>query len=324
MRPPDFWLSSASIRSDLLAPLGAVYGCISASRARRPSTWTAPVPVICVGNVVLGGAGKTPVCRDIAARYRRMGRHPHILSRGYGGTVAGPAQVDPGIHIASDVGDEPLLLARDTPTWVGSDRTASAKCAVDAGADVLIMDDGFQNPGLEKTRNLLVFDSATGVGNGRVFPAGPLREPLAGALARADVLVYVGPGQPVPPSDWSGPVFGATVTATEDGPAALKGQRIIAFAGIGRPDKFFETLRNMGAELVRTRPFSDHHPFRRDEITGLMADAEREGCTLMTTEKDHVRLPADLAASISALPITLHWDDTNALDAFLGDALVEA
>lgn len=324
MRPPNFWSSAASIRSDLLSPLAALYGCATATRARRPATWTAPVPVICVGNVVLGGAGKTPVSQSIAARFRTDGRTPHILSRGYGGRIRTTTAVNPSSHTAADVGDEPLLSARYTPTWVGANRIASAKCAIDAGADVLIMDDGFQNAHLAKTRSLLVFDAGFGIGNGRVFPAGPLREPLPGALARADALVYIGNKEPTPPEAWTGPVFRAKVEVDSRAREYLSGRRLVAFAGIGRPEKFFDTLRAQDAELIRTIPFADHHAYRRDEITGLIAAAKQSNADLMTTEKDHVRIPNDLAKAVMKLPITLDWDDGSALDAFLADALKAA
>ena len=323
MRPPEFWSQAVSIRSDLLAPIGVLYGRATQSRAARAPTWTAPVPVLCIGNVTLGGAGKTPVCRDIAQRLKDLGWVPHILSRGYGGTLGGPLQVETQAHNASDVGDEPLLLARDAPTWIGADRTITAKHAVDAGADILIMDDGFQNPGLSKTRSLLVFDSTKGVGNNRVFPAGPLREPLRGAFERANGLIFMGDGHPNIPEPWAGPILQANVRPDDRTVQSLKRKPVTAFAGIGRPDKFFDTLHIAGINVSRTFAFSDHHAYRRDEITGLIAIAEDDDSVLVTTEKDHVRLPSDLSQRVVSLPIALQWSDNALLDQFLADMMDE-
>ncbi len=321
MRAPEFWRAPASLRADALTPLGDLYGAITASRALRQPKWTAPVPVLCVGNVMVGGTGKTPVCLDLAARLHAMQRTPHFLTRGYGGAAKGPLRVDHRLHTAADVGDEALLLAQAAPTWVGGDRAASAKCAVDAGSDVLVMDDGFQNPGLAKTASLLVFDGGYGIGNGKVFPAGPLREPLTGALKRAHAAVIIGDGDLAELDGVSGPVLRAAVKADPVRARALAGKPVIAFAGIGRPEKFFQTLRDIGADVRRAVAFADHHPFRRDEIKGLIAAAQADNAALVTTAKDHVRLPNDLMPKVETLPVTLNWQDGALLSSWLGDSV---
>jgi tetraacyldisaccharide 4'-kinase len=282
------------------------------ARPARP----APVPVICVGNPTLGGAGKTPAAIAIAHLLREAGQKPCFLSRGYGGTAARePTLVDPARHRADDVGDEPLLLARFAPAVVARDRFAGAALACRTGAEVIVMDDGFQNPDLFKDRSILVVDGPRGIGNGRVFPAGPLRAPLAPQLARAQALLLVGEGtagELVAAAARSRglPVFHGRLEPDEKTLAALRGQRVLAFAGIGHPDKFFATLRDAGIAIGAQAPFPDHHRYRRAEAQDLIARAEREGLVLVTTEKDLARLSgqedvAALAKVARALPVRL-------------------
>lgn len=315
MREPSFWWRTAGAIADMLSPIGAIYGTAVAMRMARPGR-AVPIPVICVGNLTLGGAGKTPTAIAVAQILRAAGRQPYFLSRGYGGTAARePTLVDPAHHRAQDVGDEPLLLARIAPTMVARDRFAGAAVASRIGADTIVMDDGFQNPGLYKNRSILVVDGARGIGNGRVFPAGPLRAPLAPQLARAHGLLLVGEGeageQVATAARANGlPVFHGRLEPDGESLAGLRGQRVLAFAGIGHPEKFFTTLRIAGIEVAATSPFPDHHRYRRAEAQELIERAEREGLVPVTTEKDLARLSgqedvAVLAKVVRVLPVRL-------------------
>jgi tetraacyldisaccharide 4'-kinase len=289
-----------------------------------------PVPVICVGNLTAGGSGKTPTALALLHLLTaRANGHPvaHALLRGYGGTMAGPVRIDIQRHIASEVGDEALLLARAAPTWVAHDRVAGALAAASAGARVIVMDDGFQNPSLAKTLSLLVVDGATGFGNGRVIPAGPLRESIKSGLARADAVIVVG-------TDSAGvipavtrmqshlPILAARLVPGDS--TAFKGQRVYAFAGIGRPEKFFATLAETGAEVVGRRAFDDHHAFALTDLATLEAEARSLNARLVTTEKDYVRLDALAQRRIAALPVELAFDDPIAINALIEPLLTRA
>jgi len=322
MREPAFWWREPGLASRLLTPLAALYGAVAARRMRRPGQ-RARARVVCVGNLTVGGAGKTPTAIAAARLLRDAGADPAFLTRGYGGQLAGPVMVAP-THAAADVGDEPLLLARVAPTVVARDRVAGAAAAVAAGADTIVMDDGFQNPSLDKDLSVLVVDGRRGIGNGKVIPAGPLRAPLAAQLARAHALLVVGePG-------WS--ARGVIAAAQKAGrslltgrlvpdpaaAAALKGARVLAFAGIADPDKFFATLRDAGIAVVATRRFADHHLLSATQANELIAVADQSGLTLVTTEKDHARMTGDpalatLAARAQTLPVTLDIDKAGAL-----------
>jgi tetraacyldisaccharide 4'-kinase len=326
MREPSFWWRDAGVASSLLAPLAAAYGAVAGARLRRRGR-RAGVPVICIGNLTVGGAGKTPTALAVARILAAAGERPAFLSRGYGGTLAGPRQVDPLRHRAAEVGDEPLLLARIAPTVVGRDRVAGAGMGVDAGASVIVMDDGFQNPSLVKDAAVLVVDGRRGIGNGRVIPAGPLRAPLADQLARAHALVVVGAfprvtGVLVEARARDIPVLEARLQPDAGVIAALGSARVLAFAGIGDPQKFFATLADAGIAVGATRSFPDHHRYTRAEAQGLCDDADRAGLALVTTEKDLVRLAGDeavaqLAARAHALPVTLALDDEEVLRSLL-------
>src|SRR5690242_5245426 len=237
---PEFW-AHRGLLSTVLEPAAWVYGQAAAARQRWTTPWRAPVPVICVGNLVAGGAGKTPVALSLAQRLAKRGRRVHILSRGYGGRSPGPLAVDPARHTAADVGDEPLLLAEVAPTWVARDRVAGAKAAIAAGAELLLLDDGFQNPTFAKDLSLVVVDGGYGLGNGRVLPAGPLREPLPRGLARADAIVLMGEDSAgVAPITAEKPLCRARLVP--ENPGEVAGRTVVAFAGIGRPEKFFATV----------------------------------------------------------------------------------
>jgi tetraacyldisaccharide 4'-kinase len=322
VREPAFWWRDAGLAAGVLAPLAALYGTVAARRLTREG-WRAGVPVVCVGNPTVGGAGKTPLALAVVRMLQDAARAPVLLSRGYGGTLSGPVQVDPARQSARDVGDEPLLLARAAPTIVARDRVAGARAARDANANVIVMDDGLQNPSLVKDFSILVVDARRGIGNGKVIPAGPLRAPIAAQLARTDALVVVGQsaeGQAAfsqaafsQPGVHT-PIFRASLVPDGGFIATLVGQRVLAFAGIGDPDKFFATLRNCGIALAATRSFADHHRYTAAEAQALCEHAEREGLTLVTTEKDLARLQgegavAGLAARAQALPVTAVLED---------------
>ena len=314
MREPSFWWRKEGLTSGLLSPLAAVYGAVAAQRMARPGR-TAGIPVLCVGNLTLGGAGKTPAAIAVARILDAAGRRPFVLSRGYGGALPGPVQIDRARHRAAEVGDEPLLLARFAPTMVARDRAAGADAARAAGASSIVMDDGFQSSGLHKDRSILVVDGRRGIGNGQVFPAGPLRAPLASQLRRAQALLVVGAGTAgdrvaTAAQAHGPPVFHGRLEPDAQALAVLQGRPVLAFAGIGDPDKFFTTLRDAGIDVRVALPFADHHRYRRFEARELIERAEREGLVLVTTEKDLARLVgqddvAALAAVAQALPVTL-------------------
>jgi tetraacyldisaccharide 4'-kinase len=333
MREPAFWWREPGPASALLAPLAAAYGMVARlrleGRGRRGDA-----PVVCIGNPTIGGAGKTPTALTVARMLAAAGERPAFLSRGYGGRLAGPLQVDPDRHHAGDVGDEPLLLARVAPTIVARDRVKGADMAGAAGASVIVMDDGFQNPSLAKDVSLLVVDAGRGIGNGRVIPAGPLRAPLAAQVARAQAVVAVGrSGRTADVIAEAAarniPVLQARLQPDAGVLAALGRGRVLAFAGIGDPAKFFATLRDAGIAVTATRSFPDHHRYTRAEAEALCEDADRAGLALVTTEKDLVRLAGDeevaqLAGYARALPVTLVLDDADALALLLRERLAGA
>lgn len=318
MRPPAFWTGRpSSPAARMLAPLATLYGAVAARRLAQPGAFGA-VPVICVGNFTIGGAGKTPTALALADMLSQMGHRPAFLSRGYGGWLAGPVRVEPGRHDAAEVGDEPLLLARQNLTVVSRDRPAGARLCGKAGATVIVMDDGLQNPSLSKDLSFAVVDGASGIGNGRCLPAGPLRAPLRAQWPLVDAVVVVGPGEPglavARLADARGtPVLGASLRPDPAIAARLAGRRVLAFAGIGRPEKFFTTLRECGAILDDVQAYADHHAYATRDVAGLIDRARRNELMLVTTEKDLVRLrrlvPATLAETVTALPVRLVFDD---------------
>ncbi|MDR3435902.1 tetraacyldisaccharide 4'-kinase [Telmatospirillum sp.] len=308
MRAPGFWLTGGPM-SAALAPLGWAWEWGSRLRGAWTTAYRPNIPVICIGNVVAGGAGKTPVALSIAHRVPGA----HFLSRGYGGEEVGPLLVNPRKHNHLQVGDEPLLLAEVAPCWVAKDRVAGAKAAAANDAACLIMDDGYQNPSLQKTISLLVVDGHTGFGNGRCIPAGPLRESVDRALSRASAVVIVGEDR----AGVAARVTGRPILRARQEPEAeasvLAGRAVVAFAGIGRPEKFFHTLDGLGARVVEAYAFPDHYSYLPSEIAELAAIAETNGAALITTTKDIVRVPAHVRDAIGVLRIVVTWEDEAAL-----------
>ncbi|HTZ81473.1 MAG TPA: tetraacyldisaccharide 4'-kinase [Stellaceae bacterium] len=311
--PPEFW-HRRGVLPALLAPLGWVYAAAGAARRASVQPWRAPVPVVCVGNLVVGGAGKTPVAISLARRLAALGERPHLLTRGYGGKLSGPLRIKPERHHYRDVGDEALLLATAAPTWLARDRVRGARHAVRLGASVLVLDDGFQNPSLVQDLKLVVVDGGYGFGNGCVMPAGPLRELVCTGLRRADAVVLLGPDRAgIADRLGSKPVLRGRLVPRAGAPY-LAGERVVAFAGIGRPRKFFDFLGTLGAEVVKQHPFPDHHPYREDEIATLNRAAAEAKARLVTTEKDLIRVPLAFRRDILTVPIEVVWEDPAAVD----------
>ena len=321
MRAPAFWQSDGAL-ARALSPLAWSYGALARAHARSARPKRAPVPVVCVGNLTAGGAGKTPVTLSLARRLAARGVHAHVVSRGYGGRAKGPLRVDASAHDAARVGDEPLLLARAAPTWVARDRAAGAFAAQAAGADAVLLDDGHQNRSLVKDLSLVVVDGAFGFGNGRLLPAGPLREPVACGLARADAAVLMGEARAgvralLPP--------GLEVLDARLVPAAgaeeVRGRAAVAFAGIGRPEKFFDTLESLPCELLGRHPFADHHRYAAHEVLVLADKAAKLDAVLVTTAKDFVRLPAEIRPLVAVLEVEVEWAEVERLDRLLDGVL---
>ncbi|CCD85047.1 Tetraacyldisaccharide 4'-kinase (Lipid A 4'-kinase) [Bradyrhizobium sp. ORS 285] len=329
MREPAFWHRPRSWQSRLLSPLSMLYGTVAARRMRQPGI-AAGLPVICVGNFHVGGAGKTPTVLALTNLLRELGERPVVLSRGYGGRLRGPVVVDPTTHNAADVGDEPLMMASHVPVVVSRNRADGIGLIKAQGASVILMDDGFQNPSITKDLALIVIDGARGLGNARVFPAGPLRAPLPPQLARTDALLVVGDGDAgdVVASSVAAqgkPVFRARLQPDAEVIAALAGRPLMAFAGIGDPQRFFRTLRASGLDVKAERAFPDHHPFSSEDIVSLKEQARHQGLALVTTEKDLVRLGGSGSAhadfGIAAFPVTLQFKDQAAVRSYVTQRL---
>ncbi|WP_249693199.1 tetraacyldisaccharide 4'-kinase [Stappia sp. WLB 29] len=330
---PSFWWRPPGPAAFALAPIGWLYGAITASRMARKPAYTAAVPVICVGNFTVGGTGKTPFALALAEGLRARGEKPVFLTRGYGGRLSGgpPVLLDPARHGPVEAGDEPLLLAADGPVVIAADRAAGARLAERLGS-VILMDDGLQNPALAKTVSLALVDAASGIGNGFCLPAGPLRAPVERQLAHIDALVTIGDGTAASPVEAAArarglPIFRASLDAREA--HWLTGIRVLAFAGIGRPERFAQSLRAAGAEVVQTRFFGDHRAFTEREAQELLDRAAQEDLVLVTTAKDRVRLGNDrgdnalarLARQAKVLGVEMRPDDPQGLAAFLGARL---
>ena len=320
MRPPLFWNRPRGLTSRLLAPLEWIWITTTRRRLRNGPWERLTVPVICVGNINVGGTGKTPTVIALLEILRDLDITAHVVSRGHGGSELGPLLVDERKHSADEVGDEPILISAFGPCWVAKDRTAGAKAAIEAGAQVILLDDGFQNPSLHKDLKLVVVDAEIGFGNGRVMPAGPLREPLTDGLSRADVVIPIGSAtaQKRLTAQVNNPVWSGELRALETG-MDWSGTRFIAFAGIGRPGKFFATLEALGANVVATHAFPDHAPYTDAILQRLKAEAKAKSAQLVTTEKDMARLPVDFRRDALALPVRLVFNDLDAVKSVLKD-----
>lgn len=317
MQAPAFWWrapEAPGLRARLLSPLAWIWAATARWRLLRANPVQLGVPVICVGNIAIGGTGKTPTVIALVERLKRLGVCAHVVSRGHGGRLQGPVRVDPRRHSAADVGDEPLLLAAFAPVWIGRERSGAARAAVADGAQCVVLDDGLQNTSLAPDLSIVVVDAAVGFGNGRVIPAGPLREPVPDGLARADVVLAIGP--PVEragllarwPALSALPVLGGALLPLPTG-MEWRGLRAVAFAGIGRPGKFFASLADLGVEIVSAHALPDHAAFSPKLLARLEAEAVREHAQLVTTEKDAVRLPEAMRRQVLVLPVRLEIDD---------------
>ncbi|MEM1048824.1 MAG: tetraacyldisaccharide 4'-kinase [Pseudomonadota bacterium] len=320
---PGFWWSGTSWKARILAPFGLIYGAIAAGRMERPPQYRAKLPVICVGNFVAGGAGKTPVALALGTMLEAAAARPAFLSRGYGGSEAGPLQVDPDRHRAADVGDEPLLLAARAPTIIARDRVAGARLIEQTDATCIVMDDGFQNPSLQKTLSLAVVDGEVGIGNGMCLPAGPLRAPLSRQIRHADAVVAMGtgPGREAMQAvcrEAGIDLFDARLELDVSG--VQPGQRLLAFCGLGRPKKFFRALHEASLDVVHTVRFPDHHILSEAEAGAIDDRARADGLVPVTTQKDFMRLksltgPAQkaLLETIRVIPATCRFADPDAV-----------
>ena len=332
MREPPFWWRQGGVAAALLAPFAAVYGAVAARRMARQGA-KAPVPVVCIGNPTVGGAGKTPTALAVAQMLKAAGETPVFLSRGYGGRLRRPGAGRSGAASRSRCRRRAAAAGARAPTIVAHDRAKGAQAAVAAGASVIVMDDGFQNPSLAKDFSVLVIDAGAASATAASFPAGPLRAPLAGQLDRAQALIVVGEGDVADVADQARkralPVFRARLTPDPALIASLAGKRVLAFAGIGDPEKFFATLRAAGVAVATTRSFDDHHRYTHADAQSLCAEAERSGLVLVTTEKDLARMQGDedaapLAARSRALPVTLTFDDDAGFRSLLFEQVARA
>ena len=326
MKAPRFWSKPRpTLIARLLQPTGWAYGRATAQRMRGAGE-RAGAPTICVGNFTIGGAGKTPTALALARMLIADGRRVAFLSRGYGGAErVEPLLVEADAHTAAMVGDEPLLLAKLAQCWVGTDRVRSARSAVEGGANALILDDGLQNPGLVKDLSFAVVDGESGFGNGLCVPAGPLRAPVSAQLPFVHALIVLG-GDDAAASRIAGlapgkPLMRASLEPDALAAAPLIGREVVAFAGIARPEKFYATLRRIGAQIVATRDFADHHAYTPREIEALVEEAGRRGALLATTEKDLVRLSPRQARAVVTLPVTLRFEEPASLRRMLRQAV---
>jgi tetraacyldisaccharide 4'-kinase len=326
MREPYFWRdlpkgsrARAPMLRLLLTPVAMAYANAGANRLKKTAPGDPGLPVICVGNLTLGGAGKTPVSADIRRRLSAMGKRVGTLSRGYGGSLDGPVRVDAKTHTAKEVGDEPLMLAGSGEAWISKDRLAGAIAMREAGLQAVVMDDGHQNPTVKKAASIVVIDAREPFGNGFVFPKGPLREPVARGLARADAVVLMGDGEaPGQLASFKGPVLrGKLVPTAPPDPGTY-----VAFAGIGRPERFFDALKaTPGIELSEAAPYPDHHPYEKSDLDFLMKLAAERKARLITTEKDHVRLSPEMRMRVAVAKVEARIENGSELDALLARAL---
>ena len=323
MKPPGFWQSPhRSLWAAVLWPVTLLYRLGASLRRTVTRPVAVDAKVLCVGNVTVGGAGKTPVVIALAKAAGKQGIRVAIVSRGYGGRLVGPVCVDPTHHSARDVGDEPMLLAAHAPTWISRDRVQGAMAAQTAGADLVLLDDGFQNPSLQKDFSLLVFDGGYGIGNGAVFPAGPLREPVDSALLRADMCLLIGQDE----RNLTGTVLRdaeVEVARLVPEPSANfeRNSPYVAFAGIGIPEKFFRTLRAMGLELAAAVQYPDHYQYTKKDLNELMLEAQKNRASLVTTRKDYVRIPESHTEHVQVLDVALECETAGTMEQIIRKAM---
>lgn len=329
MKAPGFWSNDRTapgLVSTVLLPLSSVWKLAAWLR----NQWTTPVqvgaPVLCIGNLTAGGAGKSPMVAALQARLAGRGIQVHVVTRGYGGRIAGPHLVDERKDRFEDVGDEPLMLSANGPVWVARDRVAGASAAVEAGAQLILLDDGYQNPGLRKDAAILMIDAGQGFGNGRVIPAGPLRETISEGVKRANLTIVLGPEAERISCRESWPELtmlrsvDAQLIPQQTG-LPLADEDVMAFAGIGRPEKFFDTLREMGANLIAAHSFADHQSFPAAILRRLLKESREASAVLVTTEKDAVRLPQSMRTEILTVQVRLEPADWAPIDKLVGSLI---
>lgn len=327
MREPRFWSGEIDPRSReaaplmrfLLTPFAWLYGEITRRKIAKAEPLKIRSKVICVGNLTVGGVGKSPIVSALRTYFENTsGLRVATLSRGYKGKLEGPLRVDPNIHTAAQVGDEPLMLSGGGETWIGKDRAEAGQVMSNDAVDIIVMDDGHQNPGLHKDFSIIVVDATTGFGNGYIIPKGPLREPIPAGLARADAVIVVGGGpMPLQLNNCPIPIFRAKIAPIE----MPEPRPYVAFAGIGRPEKFFDTLTALNVDLKDAVPFPDHHAYSPADFDYLRRLAKDYSATLITTEKDYVRLPVEQRTDIVTLPIQVQFDREGDLDRMLANVI---
>lgn len=313
MKTPKYWQSNSFI-SKMLAPLGFVYGALTQARLKIVKPKKVEIPVICIGNITAGGTGKTPVSISIAKLLGIEMYHPYFVTRGYGGQLQNVI-VNNKKHTAAEVGDEPLLLSQQAPVVVNADRYAGAELAIKNGADVIVMDDGFQNPTLYKNLSFLVFDGTYGIGNGKIIPAGPLRETFRNGIKRADALIILGKDKHNLAEKSGLPVFYGHTEAVQT--CNIENPNVVAFAGIGHPQKFYHTLCQQGFNVVETIDFPDHHFYSCEELDKILEKAKTLNAEVYTTSKDYVKIPHLLQKEIKVLEVAVVWDNPEQLIEFV-------
>ncbi len=312
MKTPSHW-NSINLLSLILSPLGAVYALATKLRLRYNKSKKVSIPVICIGNLTAGGTGKTPVSISIAQLLQQQTLNPFFVSRGYGGNLKNII-VNPNIHTPKQCGDEPLLLARQAPVVINPDRYAGANTAITNGANIIIMDDGFQNPKLHKDLSFLVFDGNFGVGNELCIPAGPLRETISSGISRAQAIIIIGPDKHNLRTRFNLPCFMGKITPL---PQTHSNKKVIAFAGIGNPQKFYNSLTECGFEIIKSYDYPDHHYYTEAELKKLISQAQQNNALLYTTSKDFVKIPSHLQKHFKVLEITIQWENPQDLTNFI-------
>lgn len=322
MKAPAFW-QEVGLAAKLLKPVSCLYANVATLRERMVTPKSFSVPVICVGNLTMGGTGKTPLVMLLAEKFKERSLRAHVVSRGYGGSLQGPVRVNPSTHRYDEVGDEPLLIASVAPCWVAKERVKGIEAAIAAGAQFILLDDGLQNPTVKKDFSFIVIDGPAGFGNSHVFPAGPLREPVEWGLRRAQAFIVIGEDkrQLTLKLAAQAPVFTGALKSDEQTIDSLKGKSLIAFAGTGRPSKFFDGLKHEGLDVIAAHEFADHHPYTNAEIKSLLKEAESKKARLVTTAKDMTRIPGAYQQQIKPVPITLVLDNLEEILTLMGEEL---